>query len=103
VTPAGIYRFLMSVPVSEAQLRSGEWREVSYANQCLAQAFAARRTEQDHADYAYAADYLLSEMVALSDRTRSSIVSTVTSMLAKQQRGWMRELWAGETTVRFED
>ena len=103
ITAGNIYRFLVSLPHTPAQLTDDAWQKSSYANQCMASAFNTNKSPRDKADYDNAALYLLRELCALNDRTKTSIVSTVSSMLSKLLRGWMSEIWSSTTTVRFQD
>jgi hypothetical protein len=103
ITAENIYRFLVSLPQTAAQLADEGWKAASYANQSIGKAFGAAKTPREQADYNNATLYLLRELINLNDRTRSSIVSTVSAMLAKLLRGWMAEIWSSTTTARFQD
>jgi hypothetical protein len=98
-----IYRFLVSLPQTPAQLADANWQQHSYANQCVKKAFSAPKTPRQQTDYDNATLYLWRELASLNDRTRSSIVSTVSAMLSKLLRGWMADIWSSTTTVRFQD
>jgi hypothetical protein len=100
ITAAAIYRFLVSLPQTPAQLADDRWRKNSYASQCIGKAFDAAKSPREAIDYDNATLYLLRELAGLNDRTRSSIISTVSAMLAKLLRGWMAEIWSSATTVR---
>jgi hypothetical protein len=103
ITAANIYRFLVSLPQTSAQLTDAGWQERSYANQCIGKAFNARKSPRDAADYENASLYLLRELASLNDRTKTGIISTVSAMLSKLLRGWMAEIWSSTTTVRIQD
>ncbi|MGH7173853.1 MAG: hypothetical protein ACRELG_26530 [Gemmataceae bacterium] len=103
ITAANIYRFLVSLPQTPAQIADASWQAKSYANKCMEKAFAAAKSPREAADYENATLYLLHELCSLNDRTKTSIVSTVSAMLAKLLRGWMAEIWSSATTVRFQD
>lgn len=69
----------------------------------MAQAHQAVRTAEEQADYAHARRFLFVEFMELNSRTRSSVVSSTSVMLAKLCRGWLHRLWSTATTVRLED
>lgn len=94
-----MYRVVVSAPVSFEQLRSEQWRGESYCYRLLQQADKQPRTPQQEADFAMVADYFLLELPALSDKTRSVIFSTFTSLVDVLNRGVLRSLFCGETTV----
>ncbi len=103
ITATNIYRFLVSLPQTPAQLADAGWQATSDANKCMEKAFQAVKSPREAADYESANLYLLRELCALNERTKSSIVSTTSAMLAKLLRGWMAEIWSSTTTVRFQD
>lgn len=103
ITAANIYRFLVSLPQTPAQLNDASWQAKSYASQCMEKTHNAAKSPREAADYENAKLYLLYELCSLNDRTKTSITSTVSAMLAKLLRGWMAEIWSSTTTVRFQD
>lgn len=94
-----LYRLVVSAPTSPAEAASAEWKARSFCYQCLEQADARPKTDRQKADYEIVADYLLLEYPALSEKTRSVIVSTFTSMIDVLNRGVLRELFCTETNV----
>jgi hypothetical protein len=58
ITAANIYRFLVSLPQTPAQLADTAWQK-SYASQCMEKAFAAAKSPRETADYENATLYLL--------------------------------------------
>lgn len=102
LTAINIYRFLMSLPLTQEDIQSDEWQEKSYANGCMLKAYMADLTEEYPGDFHQAKLYLYVELVELNSRTRSSIVSSASAMLSKMLRGWMREMWSTDTTVELE-
>lgn len=94
-----LYRLVVSAPTSLEDARSPEWRQGSFCWACLKEADERDKTPRQLRDYEIVADYLLLEYPALSDKTRSVIVSTFTSMIDVLNRGILRELFCGETNV----
>jgi type IV secretory pathway TraG/TraD family ATPase VirD4 len=94
-----LYRLVVSAPTSSEQLRSEEWKNQSFCFQCLREAEERSQTPRERADLGLVADYFLLEFANLSDRTRSVVLSTFTSMLDVLNRGIVRELMSGETNV----
>lgn len=99
ITVWNIYRAVISAPTSEAQSKSAQWKESSFCYQCLLAAEKVARSPIEIADLDLVAAYVLREFAELSDKTRSVIVSTFTSMIDVLQRGIMRELFGGETNI----
>lgn len=99
VSVPDLYRIVISAPTSREQLRSAEWRENSFCMTCLKQAEKREKSESRARDFEIVADYFLVEFPALSDKTRSVIVSTFTSMVDVLNRGVLRELFCGTTNV----
>jgi hypothetical protein len=98
-----LYRFLTSLPVSQAAIDSDEWRKTSYANLCMEKAFQAVRTPAEKADYETAIHFLVGELTHLNDRTRTSICSTVSAMLSKMLRPWLQAIYGSDSNVRLQD
>ena len=97
-----LYRLVISAPMSFDQLKSQDWCKASFCMQCISDADARVKDPIKRRDLELAADYFLNEWPALSDRTRSSILSMFTSMLDVLNRGMVRELISGETNIRPE-
>lgn len=92
ISIAEIYRLVNSAPQSLEQVRSKSWQQSSHCLQALAAASKKGKSPRQAADYALIADYFLQEFPALSSRSRSVIISTLTSMLDVLQRGVVRDL-----------
>lgn len=99
ITVSDLYRLIISAPTSPEKVRSAEWRAASFCFQCLSEADQRPKSERQAADFALTADYWLVEFPNLSEKTRSVIVSTFTSMVDVLARGLMRELFCTTTTV----
>jgi len=94
-----LYRFIITLPASGQEIGSEEWRKSSYANACMATAYAQGKTATQAEAYEHARLYVFEELLKQGERTRGSIISTSSSMLAKLLRGWMRDIWSTTTTV----
>lgn len=100
VSVPDIHRMVTSAPTSPAQFESPEWRKESFCFACMAE--AVRRSKGNpsdlfKADLELAGAYWISEFPQLSDRTRSSIVSSVTGTIDTLNRGYLRLLLCEET------
>jgi hypothetical protein len=94
-----LYRLIVSAPTSVKESCSEEWKEKSYCYQCLEKADGRAKTPRQQSDYEIVADYFLLEYPALSEKTRSVIVSTFTSMIDVLNRGVLRDLFCTGTNV----
>jgi hypothetical protein len=98
-----LYRMVVSAPTTFEQLASTAWQEKSFFWQCLRAADTAAKTGYQVHDFQLVADYFLLEYPGLSEKTRSIIVSTFTSMVDVLNRGVLRELFCTTTSVTPED
>jgi hypothetical protein len=94
-----LYRVVISLPTSLAQKDDVQWQKSSFAFTCLKGADQAEKSASRRRDLEICADYVLFEYPALSEKTRSIIVSTFTSMVDVFQRGVLRDLFCTTTTV----
>jgi hypothetical protein len=94
-----LYRLVTSAPTSFEQLRSDAWRKESFCFRCLQQADAKSKNAIQLHDFDVVTAYFCSEFPGLSDKTRSVIVSTFTSMIDVLNRGIPRFLFCGDTNV----
>ena len=102
ITTPELYRLVVSAPTSFEQLQSDAWRASSFCYQCLKEA-DAKVTPERRDDLQLATDFFCLEWPQLSEKTRSIVLSTLTSMLDVLNRGVVRELLSPtETTVRPE-
>lgn len=101
VTVRDLYRIATSAPTSRAMVADEDWKRISFCYQCLRDAEA--HGSQRCPDLELIADYLLVEFAQLSDRTRSVIVSTFTSMVDILNRTPLRQLFSEGTNVRPQD
>lgn len=94
-----LYRLVISAPTSFEQLQSEDWRKRSYCCECLEEADQKTKNPIQRKDLELAADYFCVEWPALSDRTRSVILSVFTSMLDILNRGLIRELTSSTSNI----
>jgi len=94
-----LYRVVISAASSPEEVRSSEWRASSFCFQCLTQADNPANRERKAHDLGVVADFFLLEWPALSEKTRSIVLNTFTSMLDVLNRGAIRTLMGGETNV----
>lgn len=94
-----LYRVIVSLPTSLEQVNSDAWKQSSFAFSCLQSADAAAKSAMRRRDFELCTDYLLLEYPALSEKTRSIIVSTITSLIDVLQRSTLRELFCTTTNV----
>ena len=94
-----LYRAVVSAPTSLQQVASDKWQQSSFCYQCLREADSRSKTPIQLHDFAIVADYFMLEFPALSDRTRSVVVSTFTSMIDVIHRGFLAELFCGKTNI----
>ncbi|WP_437185275.1 type IV secretory system conjugative DNA transfer family protein [Planctomicrobium sp. SH668] len=94
-----LYRVVVSAAGSPEQVRSPEWRESSFCFQCLQQADCPANRDHKSHDLNIVVDFFLVEWPNLSEKTRSIVLSTFTSMLDVLNRGTIRQLMGGETNL----
>lgn len=92
-----LYQVVVSAAGSLEQVRSPEWRKSSFCFQCLEQADNPMNNQRKAHDLAVVADFFLVEWPGLSEKTRSIVLSTFTSMLDVLNRGTVRQLMCEET------
>lgn len=94
-----LYRIVVSAPTSIEQARSEEWKKQSLCYECLQRADQGAKSRSQQCDFDLVADYFLQEFPSWSDRLRSSVVSTFTSLADSLNRGVLRELFCRDTNV----
>ncbi len=94
-----LYRLVISAPTSFEQIDSPAWRAKSFCWQCLQKGDAAPKTGYRAHDFSIVAEYFLLEYPGLSEKTRSIIVSTFTSLADGFNRGVLRELFGTATNI----
>lgn len=94
-----LYRLVVTAPTSIEQVHSESWREKSFCFQCLAEADKKPKSPSQSSDFEIVTDYFCLEWPSLSEKTRSVVMSTFTSMIDVLNRGTLRSLLGGETNV----
>lgn len=94
-----LYRLVTSAPQSLEQVRSEDWRQRSLLFKRLGEADRRTKNSREADDFEIVADFWLSEFPNLSEKTRSVVVSSFTSLSDVLNRGLLRDLLCGETTV----
>jgi hypothetical protein len=94
-----LYRLAVSAPSSPEQVKSDEWRTRSYCFRCLSEADKRPKSESQQRDFELVADYFLIEWPNLSDKTRSVVLSTFTSMADVLNRGILRDLFTQGSNI----
>ncbi|MBL9084248.1 MAG: type IV secretory system conjugative DNA transfer family protein [Planctomycetales bacterium] len=98
-----LYKLVVSAPTSRQQVGSDDWRRGSFCYECLKEADAKDGSRRQRDDLELVSTFFLSEWANLSERTRSVVLSTFTSMLDVLNRGVVRELLSGTTNVTPEE
>jgi hypothetical protein len=94
-----LYRLAVSTASSVEQVRSPKWRSHSYCFACLTEADKRPKSPSRQRDFALVADYFLIEWPNLSEKTRSVVLSTFTSMADVLNRGILRDLFTQDSNV----
>lgn len=94
-----LYRLVISAPSFHSQVNNAHWQKESFCFQCMQAADRRALTATQRRDFAIVADYFLLEFPGLSEKTRSVIVSTFTSMADLFLRGILRDLFSSETNL----
>jgi type IV secretory pathway TraG/TraD family ATPase VirD4 len=94
-----IYDVIVSAPSTPEEVTSEAWQNSSVCWQCIREGEPKQKTACQENDFALAVKYFLREFPALSQRTRSIIVTNLTSMLDIFLRGALRELFCTTTNV----
>lgn len=99
VTVRDLYRLVISAPQSLNDVASDQWQQSSFCFECLSAADKRSKSGAQSADFEIVTDYFLAEFPALSDKTRSIIVSQFTSTCDVLLRGTLRGLFANGTNI----
>ena len=103
VVLSDLYRFIISLPSSLAQVNDPAWQRESFAYHCLLAADRKPKSASRREDFGLCADYALFLYPTLAQKTRSIVVSTFSSMADVLQRGVLRELYCRDTTITPEE
>lgn len=99
VSVPDLVRLCLSAPTSSAQINDKVWQERSFCFQCLKDADRRDKSGRQKHDFGIVADFFLLEWPNLSDKTRSVVMATFTSMADVLNRGVLRELFCTDTNV----
>lgn len=97
-----VQKFIDAIPQNAKAVESPAWKTSEMALR-LADARKAYEAEGRLADYEAIEHYLLIQVPALADRTRSSVTFTLSAMLQDLLVGSVRELFSTGTNVTLED
>ena len=98
LTLEAISRFIAEAPTSIEEVASEAWQNNSYCAQIIRRAEQKNKTVREQHDFETAVRYWLKQFPELSDRTRSGIVATYTSVSDLLSHGLAWELFSTETT-----
>jgi len=98
-----LYQIITSAPRSAAELSDQEWRSQSACMTLLDVAEQNSEGTERRNDFEITRDFWTREYPGLADDTRSSIVSTFTSMADCFLRGLLRKLFCTDLNIRPED
>ena len=90
---------IASAPQTPEQVRDRAWQRRSMCAHCLIKAEHHAETESQRGDLEVTARFWCEEFPNLAERTRSSIVATLTTMADGFIRGKLRDLFCTTTTV----
>lgn len=102
VTASHLHQFIVGAALSPDQLIHPEWQK-EFHNQCLAKAHAIPHPPLQQHDLQLATDYWCGEFPSMNDRTRSSILAGVFSVLFVFNSGMVQERVSSTTNFTFDD
>ena len=94
-----LYDIISTAPQSIKQSNSEAWQKRSTCFQCLTEADATEKDEWAQHDFDLTARFWLNEFPNLAPRTRSTIVTSFTSMADMFLRGTLRKLFCSTLTL----
>jgi len=97
VSVPDLYRLIISAPSSIQEKVSKDWQANSFCFECLKEADAREKTEEECHDFATDVDFFMVRYPKLADKTRSIIESVFVSMVDLLNRGMLRRLFCGDT------
>lgn len=93
VSLASLMEVILSAPNSEAELRSAAFQDRSLLFRCVMQGENRRKSAQQAHDFERAARFFFSQWPNLAEKTRSVILSCVSSIADALLRGPIREIF----------
>jgi len=100
VSVPDIYSMVTSAPTSREEFSSPQWRQRSFCYACMVEAAEhanSNARDEFKSDLDLAGAYWCDEFPQMGDRTRASIVSSVTGTIDTLNRGYMRRLFSENT------
>jgi len=94
---------ISSLATSRAESHSETWQRESFCYSLIEEAEKKPRTEDEQHDFDECVSYFLEELPALSDKTRSIIISMFMSLATCFLRGKLRRMFCSGLTIRPED
>lgn len=99
ITVKNISQVIVSAPKSRAEVTTSAWADSSYCCHCIAEGQRRCKTIGAAEDFESIKDYWCYGFAGLADKTRSSVVSTQSSIMSILSRGLLRELLCTDTTL----
>lgn len=99
VSVPDLVRLCLSAPKSTDQFKDPVWRERSFCFHCLMEAQERQKSPRQDHDFSVVADFFMLEWPNLSEKTRSVVMATFTSMADVLNRGVLRELFCTDTNI----
>jgi type IV secretory pathway TraG/TraD family ATPase VirD4 len=94
-----LYDVLVTAPQTPEEVRSDGWKKSSFCWRCIREGEARPKSAQQAHDFQHATDYWMREFPGMSSRTRSIIVTSLTSMMDIFLRGVLHDLFCTSTTI----
>lgn len=92
-----MYEVITSAPLNFDEVQDRQWQDSSYCFELIKTAEHTPKSESKKRDLDFTARYWLNEFPNISDRTRSIIISSFTSMADCFLRGVLRDMFCEET------
>jgi hypothetical protein len=99
VSIPNLHAFISTMPKTNAQMASPSWQRQSYYLHCMTRADEQVHDPKQRRDLKVVADFGMREWPELSDKTQTSISSTVTFATATLARGELRTALCENTTI----
>jgi NAD(P)-dependent dehydrogenase (short-subunit alcohol dehydrogenase family) len=94
-----LYDVLVSAAQTPEEFQSDAWRKSSFCWRCIRDGEATPKPARQAHDFQHAAAYWSREYPGMSSRTRSIIVTSLTSMMDIFLRGVLHDLFCTSTTI----
>lgn len=94
-----IYDVIVTAPTNPEDVASDTWQRSSLCWRCIREGQARPKTARQAHDFDHAVKYWTREFPGLASRTRSIIVTSLTSMMDVFLRGTLRELFCTTTNI----